>query len=105
MSRSAYPSSGPERDDADLQVDYEEGESLREIGADDDSDDDLEQRACRRGWKDAPAPSQQLSTVKQSASNARAAASAAASNASSSSTHNEFSSNVGTVHYVCMQKV
>jgi hypothetical protein len=84
MSRTAYPASGPERDDVETLVDYEEGEPLREIGADDESDDDLEQRARRRGWKDAPASSQQLNSVKQSASNARAAASAAASNASSS---------------------
>ena len=53
MSRSAYPPSGPERDDDADRVDYEEGEALREIGADQDSDSDLEQRARHRGWKDA----------------------------------------------------
>ena len=85
MSRSAYPSSGPEVDDASEMVDYDNEIDLKEISADEDSDNDLERRARRRGWKQSSASSQQVNTVKQSASNARVAASAAAANTSSSS--------------------
>jgi hypothetical protein len=85
MSRSVYPSSGPEGDDASEVVDYDNEMDLKEISADDDSDNDLERRARRRGWKQSSSSSQQVNTIKQSASNARVAASAAAANTSSSS--------------------
>ena len=85
MSRSAYPSSGPEGDDASEMVDYDNEIDLKEISADEASDNDLERRARRRGWKQSSASLQQVNTVKQSASNARVAASAAAANTSSSS--------------------
>jgi len=85
MSRSVYPSSGPEGDDASELVDYDNDIDLKEISADEASDNDLERRARRRGWKQSSSSSQQVNTIKQSASNARAAASAAAANTSSSS--------------------
>src|SRR6202790_961802 len=85
MSRSAYPASGPEGDDASEQVDYDNDINLKEISADEDSDNDLESHARRRGWKESSSSSQQVNTIKQSASNARVAASAAAANTSSSS--------------------
>jgi hypothetical protein len=89
MSRSAYPASGPEGDDASEQVDYDNDINLKEISADEDSDNDLESHARRRGWKESSSSSQQVNTVKQSASNARVAASAAAANTSSSSSASE----------------
>src|SRR3984893_2311092 len=85
MSRSAYPSSGPEGDDASEMVDYDNDIDVKEISADEASDNDLERRARRQGWKESSSSSQQVNTVKQSASNARVAASAAAANTSSSS--------------------
>ena len=78
MSRSVYQSSGPEGDDASELVDYDNDIDLKEISADEASDNDLERRARRRGWKQSSSSSQQVNTIKQSASNARAAASAAA---------------------------
>ena len=86
MPRHASCQSGPDDSDASQSVDYEEGEALKEIGAEDGDVSDLERYARRHGWKDASSSSKQVNTVKQSVQNARAAASStAASNASSSS--------------------
>src|ERR1700692_1453292 len=86
MPRHASCQSGPDDSDASQSFDYEEGEALKEIGAEDGDISDLERHARRHGWKDASSSSKQLNTVKQSVQNARAAASStAASNASSSS--------------------
>src|SRR3984893_18533726 len=85
MSRSAYPSSGPEVDDASEMVDYDNDIDLKEISADEASDNDLERRARRQGWKESSSSSQEVNNVKESASNARVAASAGTINNSSSS--------------------
>src|ERR1700694_4557515 len=85
MSRSVYPSSGPAGDDASELVDYDNDIDLKEISADEASDNDLERRARRRGWKQSSSSSQQVNTIKQSASNARAAAWGAGAHTASSS--------------------
>ena len=79
MSHRSACQSGPDDDDQSQIVDYEEeGQQLREIGADDSDLSDLERNARRRGWKDASSSSKAVNTVKQSLSNARAAAASTA---------------------------
>ena len=86
MPRHAICQSGPDDSDASQSVDYEEGEVLKEIDAEDGTISDLERHARRHGWKDASSSSKQVNTVKQSVKNARAAVSkTTANNASSSS--------------------
>lgn len=86
MPRHGSCQSGPDDSDASQSVDYEEGEALKEIDAEDGDISDLERHARRHGWKDASSSSKQVNTVKQSVKNARAAVSkTTASNASSSS--------------------
>ena len=86
MPRHGSCQSGPDDSDASQSVDYEEGEALKEIDAEDGDISDLERHARRRGWKDGSSSSKQVNTVKQSVSNARAAAAstAAVDNPSSS---------------------
>jgi hypothetical protein len=86
MPRHGSCQSGPDDSDASQSVDYEEGEALKEIDAEDGDISDLERHARRHGWKDGSSSSKQVNTVKQSVKNARAAASkTAVNNASSSS--------------------
>jgi len=86
MAGHASCQSGPDDSDASQSVDYEEGEAVKEIVAEDGDVSDLERHARRHGWKDASSSSKQVNTVKQSVKNARVAVSkTTANNASSSS--------------------
>ena len=87
MPRHGSCQSGPDDSDASQSVDYEEGEALKEIDAEDGDISDLERHARRRGWKDGSSSSKQVNTVKQSVKNARAAASKTAVNNVASSSN------------------
>jgi len=52
MPRHGSCQSGPDDSDASQSVDYEEGEALKEIDAEDGDISDLERHARRHGWKD-----------------------------------------------------